>query len=96
MSLMTSYLMKQNARFAAFTVSELLKENQQGGNHPFTKIRIKMIDGENNVPINVDLVIVRGLLNESKHTCSYKGNEHPRNFKVGLSPSKKKLFYLLQ
>ena len=30
MSLMKSYLMLQNARFAAFTVSKLLKENQQG------------------------------------------------------------------
>ena len=28
---MKSYWMLQNARFTAFTVSELLKENQQGG-----------------------------------------------------------------
>ena len=31
MSLMKSYLMLRNARFTAFTVSELLRENQQGG-----------------------------------------------------------------
>ena len=30
MSLMKSYLMLQNAKFIAFTISELLRENQQG------------------------------------------------------------------
>ena len=41
MSLMKSYLMLQNARFAAFTVSKLLKENQQGrGKNTPTQIRV--------------------------------------------------------
>ena len=42
MSLMKCYWMPQNARVPAFTVSELLKENQQGEvKSPPTQIRVK-------------------------------------------------------
>ena len=34
--------MLQNTRVAAFTVSELLRQNQQGGKIPPTMIRLKM------------------------------------------------------
>ena len=33
--------MLQNARVTAFTVSELLRENQQGGITPHTQVRVK-------------------------------------------------------
>ena len=43
MSLIECYWMLQNARVTAFTVSELLRENQQGVKvpHPATQIRVK-------------------------------------------------------
>ena len=44
MFLMKSYLMLQNARFKAFTVSELLRENQQWG--------VKISSTHNKVRVN--------------------------------------------
>ena len=40
-----------------------------------------MIDDENNVLTDDKLVIVRGLLKESKHACLYIRNERPVNLK---------------
>ena len=42
----------------------------------------KIIHNENNVLTDDELVIVRGLLKESKHACLYIRNENPRRFKV--------------
>ena len=41
-----------------------------------------MIHDENNVLTHDELVIVRGLLKESKHGCLYIRKEHPREFRV--------------
>ena len=41
-----------------------------------------MIHDENNVLTDDELVIVRGLLKESKHACLYIQNKHPYKFKV--------------
>ena len=47
MSLMKFYWMLQNARVIAFTVSELLRENKQGGwgkiTPSTTRLRLKML-----------------------------------------------------
>ena len=43
MSLIKSYQMLQDARVSAFTVSELLREKQQGVKLPPTQIRVKVI-----------------------------------------------------
>ena len=43
MSLIKSYWMLQDARVSAFTVSELLREKQQGVKLPPTQIRVKVI-----------------------------------------------------
>ena len=43
---------------------------------------LKMIHDENNVLTDDELVIVRGMLKESKHACLYKRNEHSRKFKI--------------
>ena len=45
MSLIKGYLMLQNSRLAAFTFSELLRENQQGSkNHPQPpRLRLKLL-----------------------------------------------------
>ena len=45
------------------------------------KTDLKIIQYENYVLTNNELVIVRGLLKESKHACLYIRNEHPRGFK---------------
>ena len=43
---------------------------------------LKIIHDENNVLTDDELVIVRGLLKESKHACLYIRNEHAPGFKV--------------
>ena len=43
MPLMKSYLMLQNVKFTAFTVFELLKENQQGVNILSTILGLMMV-----------------------------------------------------
>ena len=43
MFLINSYLMLENARFTAFTVSQLLRENQQGVKIPLTHPDFKFI-----------------------------------------------------
>ena len=50
--------------------------------YPKERADLKMIHGENNVPADDELVIVRDFLLTSKHACLYKRNEHPRQFKV--------------
>ena len=50
--------------------------------YPKERGDLKMIHDENNVLTDDELVIVRGLLKESKHACLYIRNEHPRKFKV--------------
>ena len=50
--------------------------------YPKEREDLKMIHDENNVLTDDELVIVRGLLKESKHACLYIRNEHPRKFKV--------------
>ena len=49
--------------------------------YPNENTDLKMIQDENNVLTNDELVIVRGLLKESKHTFLYMKNEHSRVFK---------------
>ena len=44
MSLIKSYLILQNAKVTAFTISELLSENQQGVKLPPTQIRVKKLE----------------------------------------------------
>ena len=56
------YWMLQNARVTAFTVSELLKENQQGGKippHPLTQIRVKILNLSTEMQFSIDY----GLMN---------------------------------
>ena len=51
--------------------------------YPKESADFKIIHDENNVLTDDDeLVIVRGLLKESKYACLYIRNEHPRGFKV--------------
>ena len=50
--------------------------------YPKERGDLKMIPDENNVLTDDELVIVRGLLKESKHACLYIRDEHPRKFKV--------------
>ena len=63
-SLIKSYLMLENPRFADFNISELLRENQQGRRGcggvkitPITQIRVKvkgvLYNYENNETLNV-------------------------------------------
>ena len=42
---------------------------------------LKIIHDENNVLTGDEMLIVRSLLNESKHECLYIENEHPGGFK---------------
>ena len=44
------------------------------------RVDFKIIHHENNVLTNDELIIVRGLLKESKHTCLYIRKDHPRGF----------------
>ena len=50
--------------------------------YPKERTDLKMIHDENNVLTDDGLVIVRGLLRDSKHACLYIRNERPRKFKV--------------
>ena len=50
--------------------------------YPKERADLKIIHDENNVLTDDELVIVRGLLKESKHACLYIRNEDPREFKV--------------
>ena len=57
--------MLQNARFAADTVSELFKENQQGGGGvklPLTQIRVKPFDLLNTISLARTKTLVNNLL----------------------------------
>ena len=49
--------------------------------YPKERAALKMIHDENNVLTGDEMLIVRSLLNESKHECLYIENEHPRGFK---------------
>ena len=48
--------------------------------YPKERVDLKTIHDENNVLTDDKLVIVRGLLKESKHTCLHIRNKHPRGF----------------
>ena len=48
--------------------------------YPKERTDLKMIHDENNVLTDNELVIVKGLLKESKHACLYIRNKHPRKF----------------
>ena len=50
--------------------------------YPKERGDFKTIHDESHVLTDDELVIVRGLLKESKDTCLYKRNEHPRAFKL--------------
>ena len=50
--------------------------------YPKERPDLKIIHDKNNVLTDDELVIVRGLLKESKHLCLYIRNEHPRGFNV--------------
>ena len=52
--------------------------------YPKERTDLKMIHDENHVFTDNELVIVRDLLKESKHTCLYIRNEHHRGFCVLL------------
>ena len=49
--------------------------------YPKERAALKMIHDENNVLTGDEMLIVRSLLNESKHEYLYIENEHPRGFK---------------
>ena len=46
------------------------------------KADLKTIHDENDVLTDDELVVVRGILRKSKHTCLYVRNEHPLRFKL--------------
>ena len=48
--------------------------------YPKERVDLKTIHDENNVLTDDKLIIVRGLLKESKHTCLHIRNKHPRGF----------------
>ena len=49
--------------------------------YPKERAALKMIHDENNVLTGDEMLIVRSLLNESKHEYLYIEKEHPRGFK---------------
>ena len=50
--------------------------------YPKERADLKMIHDENDVLTDDELVVVRGILRESKHACLYIRNEFPRGFCV--------------
>ena len=50
--------------------------------YPKDRADLKMIHDENNVLRDDELVVLRGLLKDSKHACLYTRNEHPRGFSI--------------
>ena len=70
-SVIKCYWMLQNARIRAFTVSELLRENHQGGKIPPIQIRVKweteLIDEEN-----------QGILSQIRALFPVSKNRQPR------------------
>ena len=50
--------------------------------YPKERADLRTIYDENNMLIDDELVIDRGLLKKSKHAFLYIRNEHPREFKV--------------
>ena len=48
--------------------------------YPKERGDFEIIHDEINVLTDDELIIVRGFLKESKHTCLYIRNEHPRDF----------------
>ena len=56
MSLMKSYWMLQNARFTVFTVSELIRENQQEIKIPCTLIRVWRLFWNHYISVTVKYV----------------------------------------
>ena len=49
--------------------------------YPKARSDLKRIYDENNVLTDDELIIVRGLLKQSKHTCLYIWNENPDRFR---------------
>ena len=50
--------------------------------YPKERRDLKMIHDENHVLIDDELIMVSGLLKESKHACLYIRNEHPPGFRL--------------
>ena len=50
--------------------------------YPKERADLKMIHDENDVLTDNEVVVVRGILRESKHACLYIRNEFPRGFCV--------------
>ena len=50
--------------------------------YPKERADLKMIHDENDVLTDNELVVVRGILKESKYVCLYIRNEYPRGFCV--------------
>ena len=50
--------------------------------YPKERTDLKAIHEENDVLTEVELVVARGLLRESRYVCLYIRNEYPRGFRL--------------